>query len=69
MKGERTVYSRATRTHDALAVYDYARLTTGVMLDGPAIIEGTDTTVHLLAGMRCQVDEYGSLRVQIGAAS
>jgi N-methylhydantoinase A len=69
MKGERTVYSRATRTHDAVAVYDYARLSTGVTLDGPAIIEGTDTTVHLLASMRSRVDEYGSLRVQVEAAS
>jgi N-methylhydantoinase A/oxoprolinase/acetone carboxylase beta subunit len=52
-----------------VAVYDYARLSTGVTLDGPAIIEGTDTTVHLLASMRSRVDEYGSLRVQVEAAS
>jgi N-methylhydantoinase A len=66
MKGDRMVYSR-DGGHSAVSVYDYGLITSGATLDGPAIIEGTDTTVNLLAGMQCRADEYGNLRVQIDA--
>jgi hypothetical protein len=33
--------------------------------DGPAVVEGTDTTVMLLSDMHCRLDEFGHLRVAV----
>lgn len=64
-KGTREVYLRASRERQSVTVYDIEQLLPGMELDGPAVVEGSDTTVMLLEGMHCRADEYGNLRVQV----
>lgn len=68
-KGSREVYLRASRQRSSVPVYEYERLVPGMSFDGPAVIEGSDTTVMLLEGMHCRADEYGNLRVAVEATS
>ena len=42
-------------------VYDYARIGPSHVVDGPALLEGADTTVALNPGWRARMDEYGFL--------
>jgi N-methylhydantoinase A len=65
IKGEREVYVRASGRREPLPVYEHELLQAGMQFDGPALVEGTDTTVLLLPRMRCRIDEYGNLRVEV----
>jgi N-methylhydantoinase A len=65
IKGERDVYMRATGRRESVPVYDQRALYPSVAFEGPAIVEGIDTTVLLLPGMRCHFDEYSNLRVEV----
>lgn len=67
-KGTREVYLRASRMRHSVPVFQYERLFPGMTVEGPAVIEGTDTTVMLLEGMHCKADEYGNLRVRVDPA-
>jgi N-methylhydantoinase A len=46
-------------------VYDRAALPTGGTLDGPAVVEGAESTVVVRPGQSARVDEYGSLVVEV----
>ena len=46
-------------------VYDRYRLSPGVDLSGPAIVEERESTTVLPPGCGGRVDEYGSLLVEI----
>jgi N-methylhydantoinase A len=47
-------------------VYDRYRLTQGVTLVGPAVVEERETTVILLPGDSAAVDPHGNLIVDVG---
>ncbi|MFP9190960.1 hydantoinase/oxoprolinase family protein [Natronosalvus vescus] len=51
------------RTHDT-RIYDRDRLPADVALEGPAIVEGAESTVVIRPGQHATVDEYGSLLVE-----
>ncbi|MBV0903177.1 hydantoinase/oxoprolinase family protein [Haloarcula salina] len=46
-------------------VYDRDGLPTGAAFDGPAVVEGEESTVVVRPGQRAEVDEYGSLIVEV----
>ncbi|WP_435347406.1 hydantoinase/oxoprolinase family protein [Haloarchaeobius sp. HRN-SO-5] len=52
------------RTHET-SVYDRRLLPTGAAFDGPAIVEGRESTVVVHPGQSASVDEYGSLLVEV----
>ena len=49
-------------------VYDRARLPVGAAFDGPAVIEGADTTVVVHPGQRVRVDSAGNLVIDTAAS-
>jgi N-methylhydantoinase A len=68
VREEREVYSRSQGSRESLPVYDHDTLKAGMEFDGPAVVEGADTTVMLLSGMHCRLDEFGNLRVAVDEA-
>jgi len=50
--------------HD-VPTYDGASLVPGNQLAGPALVDGSDTTVWLPAGARAHVDAYGTLVIEV----
>ncbi len=69
LKGHREVYwpeSSKRTTHTA--IYGRAQLLAGDRLVGPAIVEQMDCTVVIPSGALVEVDEFGSLVVQIPEA-
>ncbi len=50
--------------HDT-RVFDRDRLPTGVTFDGPAVVEGGESTAVVHPGQRVRVDEYGTLHVEV----
>ena len=62
---------RETRTvtydgepHDT-RIYDGPRLPVGATFDGPAVVEGAESTTVVPPGQRVRVDEYGNLLVEV----
>ena len=49
------------RGFEKTPVYDYARLGSGHVLEGPALVQETATTVVVPAGVTATVDTYGNL--------
>jgi len=66
LKGRREVdYElEGTRTAD---VYDGERLEPGMAFDGPAVVETAGATVVVHPGDHARLDEYGNLRIDVGA--
>ena len=50
-------------------IYQRDALPVGARLEGPAIIEQSDTTIPLLPGWIATVDPFGNLVMERGAAS
>lgn len=50
-------------------VYDRAKLAAGDRFDGPAIVQQFDSTTVVLDGMSAEVDPYGNILIETGAAS
>jgi N-methylhydantoinase A len=46
-------------------VYDRDRVPTGVEIDGPAVVEGAESTLLVRPGQRTTVDEYGTFAVEV----
>ncbi|WP_458190369.1 hydantoinase/oxoprolinase family protein [Haladaptatus sp. NG-WS-4] len=46
-------------------IYDGARLPQEGTFDGPAVVEGAESTTIVLPGQRVRVDEYGNLLVEV----
>jgi len=46
-------------------VYDRAALPTGLEFEGPAIVEGAESTVVVRPGQTARVDDYGSIVVEV----
>ena len=69
LKGQRLAYSAAQRGMVLHDVYDRYRLSPGMAVDGPAIIEERESTTILDAGGRADVDEYGTLVITLAEPS
>ena len=64
----RRVYWSDVRDWRDTPVWDGDRFAPGHTVDGPAIVETTDTTVVVHAGQRLAVDRYGNFELSFGAA-
>uniref|UniRef100_UPI0011779E33 hydantoinase/oxoprolinase family protein n=1 Tax=Candidatus Entotheonella palauensis TaxID=93172 RepID=UPI0011779E33 len=67
-QGTRPLYNLDTERFDEAAIYQRTQLRAGDRFDGPAIIEQFDTTTVVLTGQRAEVDRYGNLLIDTGAA-
>ena len=60
LKGKRRAFIPERGRFEEVAVYDGHRLLAGNQLEGPALIERTDTTILVGAGFNARVDPYGT---------
>jgi N-methylhydantoinase A len=51
------------------AIYQRDELPAGTRIEGPAIIEQSDTTIPLLSGWSATIDPFGNLVMQRGTSS
>jgi len=58
---------RADSGRRDVPVHDGAALVPGHRIAGPALVDGSDTTVWVPPGSRARVDAVGTLLVEIGA--
>lgn len=66
-KAGREVYFEEFRKYVPTDIYDFSRLSPGMEISGPAIIETPVTTVVVNPKDRAMVDEFMSIRIFIGA--
>jgi N-methylhydantoinase A len=59
------VYLQVERGFEETPIYDYARLRSGHVVPGPAVIEVPTTTVAVPAGRTARVDELGNIRIAL----
>ncbi len=59
-KGSRRAFVPEREAFEELSVYDGHRLRCGNRIEGPALIERTDTTIFVSASFRAEVDPLGS---------
>jgi N-methylhydantoinase A len=64
---ERAVYFDEYRARVATAVYRRDRLSAGMTIDGPAIIEQADTTTVVYPRWRARIDGLGNIRMALKA--
>ena len=62
----RDVYWETLKGVRETPVFDGAALLCGNALDGPAVIETTDTTVIVPPGRRLRVDAFGNFEIALG---
>ncbi len=67
LKARRAAYFPEKGGYVETPVYDRYRLSPGVTLVGPAVIEERESTSVLPPGCGARVDDYGSLLVEIGS--
>ena len=63
------MYWDSLKTSVATDIYDGAQLKPGNTLEGPVIVETTDTTVVVHPGRRLRVDEFGNFEITFGEAA
>jgi N-methylhydantoinase A len=63
--GSREVYWRELKRFVSTPIYDGAKLSARVNIEGPAIIEMPETTIILRPGSAGQLDEYGNFVIEI----
>jgi N-methylhydantoinase A len=68
LKGSRDVYFDEVGDFTDTPIYDRARLDAGAGVDGPAVIEQTDTTVLVPPGASARVDAYRNIVIDVGSA-
>jgi N-methylhydantoinase A len=66
-KGERLVFFEAIGDFTPTAIYAFERMTPGMILRGPAVIESDVTTIVVGPGDTAMVDEFYSVRLTLGA--
>jgi N-methylhydantoinase A len=59
-KGSRRAFVPERDVFETLPVYDGHALSAGNRIEGPALVERSDTTIVVTAGYRMLVDEYGT---------
>ena len=64
MKGTRQVYFRETGGFEHCPVYDRYLLGQGIAIEGPAVIEETDSTTIVQPGYQAEVDQHGILHIE-----
>ena len=67
LKGHRPAYSAAQHDMVPHEVYDCYRLSPGMVISGPAIIEERESTTVVDQGGKVEVDEYGTLVISVAA--
>ena len=65
VKGKRQVDYTAEGTHEAV-IYDGNLLEPDMKFTGPGIIEESGSTIVVMPGMKCRVDSYGNIHIQVG---
>ncbi|MBI4331173.1 MAG: hydantoinase/oxoprolinase family protein [Chloroflexi bacterium] len=65
LKGKRPVYFKESRGFVLSEVYEYDRLKTGNVVDGPAIVEAPDTTAVIHPGQQMTVDRHRNLVLKL----
>ena len=65
LKGTRDVYFDETGEFTGTPIYDRAKLTAGVTIEGPAVIEQTDTTVLVPPGSSASIDQYSNIVIDV----
>ena len=66
--GERPVYFDETEDFTDTPIYDRARLGASAELEGPAVIEQTDTTVLVPSGATAKVDRFDNIVIAVSAS-
>ncbi len=70
LKGRRRAFVPEREAFEEIPVYDGHRLLAGNTIDGPALIERTDTTLFVSAMYRASVDEHATCVLErVGGAS
>jgi N-methylhydantoinase A len=65
-RGRRDIYWPDFKRVRATPIYDGARLRPGNRIDGPAVVETTDTTIVVYPKRRLRVDAFGNFEMQFG---
>lgn len=65
---ERPVYFDETEDFTETPIYDRAKLGSGAEIEGPAVIEQTDTTVLVPPGAKATVDRYNNIVIAVSAS-
>ena len=65
LKGQRQAYSAIMQDMVPHQVYDRYRLSPGMAIDGPAIIEERESTTVVDWGGKAEVDDYGTLVISV----
>jgi N-methylhydantoinase A len=65
IKTERKVYIPGLMDWEIMPIYDYAKLEHGMILDGYALIEHTDTTTFIPESAKVEVDRYKNLVLKV----
>jgi len=60
LKGRRRAYQPERMKFDEVPVYDAHRLRAGNVIQGPALLERTDTTIFVTSGFVATLDRHGS---------
>ena len=68
LKGSRPVYFDEMSDFTDTPIFDRARLDAGAAMEGPAVIEQTDTTVLVPPGASARVDAYRNIVIDVGTA-
>ena len=66
--GERALWDPAAGAFARAGVFDRARLLAGDRIEGPAIVEQFDSTTVVAAGQTAELDGFGTLVIDTGAA-
>jgi N-methylhydantoinase A len=56
--GRREIYLPDSKTRREVTVYDDGEFTVGSAIEGPAIVDATDTTIYVPAGTRAERDQF-----------
>ena len=63
LKGKRDAFFRKLGSYMSTNIYDYDKLESGNIVEGPAIIEMSDTTVVIPPGEKATMDEYRNILI------
>jgi len=66
LRENRAVFFDATGDFADTPIYDRAKLGRNAVIDGPAIVEQSDTTVVIPPGMSARVDAYLNIVIDVG---
>jgi N-methylhydantoinase A len=69
LKTTRPVYFDEVGDFTGTPIYERELLTSGVEIDGPAVVEQTDTTVLIPPGARARVDRYLNIVIDVSVGA